>query len=721
MNPFKKVLILLFAVLLSFRTFAETPPTEGMWIPLLLKELNITDMQSKGLKLSAEDIYAVNKSSLKDAIISFGGFCTGSVISPEGLLITNHHCGYGQIQQHSSVEHDYLTDGFWAMQKKDELPNPGLTATFIVRIEDVTEKVLNGTNPQQDEAERSRIVSANISDIEAKSVEGTEYKAKIKDFFYGNEYYMFITETFRDIRMVGAPPSAIGKFGGDTDNWMWPRHTGDFSIFRIYANKDNKPADYAEDNVPYKPKNFLKVNLAPKQKGDFTMVFGFPGRTEEYLSSYAVKHIYSVSNPAKIKIRERRLEIMRGEMAKSDAVRIQYAAKYAQISNYHKKWIGENRGLKKLDAINRKREIESRFSKWIAENPDRNEKYGGILPRFKEIYDDLDALSISRDYVNEAGFGIEMVGLAFRLQRLVETAKNGGTEAEVKAEIGKARDRADAHFKDYFQPIDRVAMTDMLRMYYQDIRKEDHPDVMKTIESKYKGNFDAYTSDVFKKSVFASREKTMAALDKFNWKKMEADPGYQLMNSIIGNFREKIAPQLYDYLAQIDKLNRSYVKGLREMMTDKVFYPDANSTLRLTYGQVDDYKPADGVFYKHYTSLSGIMDKNASGEEDYIVPDRLRKLWAEKDFGPYAENGEIVVCFTGSNHTTGGNSGSPVLNGKGELIGVNFDRNWEGTMSDIMYDPDRCRNIAVDMRYVLFVVDRYAGASHLVKELSLVQ
>ncbi|MER2999594.1 S46 family peptidase [Pontibacter populi] len=699
-------------------------PDEGMWLPMLLKQLNESDMQKKGLKLSAEDIYSVNQSSLKDAIVSFGGFCTGEMISPEGLLLTNHHCGYGQIQQHSTVENDYLTKGFWAMTKEQELPNPGLTATFIVRMEDVTKQILAGADAAKTEAEREAIIQKNITKVAKEATAGTHYDAVIKPYFYGNEYYMYITETFKDIRMVGAPPSSIGKFGGDTDNWMWPRHTGDFSLFRIYAGPNNEPAEYSPNNKPYKPKHHLPISLSGVKENDFTMVFGFPGRTNEYLTSHAIEEIYEVSNPAKIKIRDTKLQILDKDMKASDAVRIQYAAKYASIANYWKKWIGENRGLRKANAIEKKKELEAQFVNWVNADPARKQEYGNLMAEFEKNYKTLDGITISRDYIMEAANGVELIRYASGFGKLQEMIAAKAPQAEINSQVEKLEKGAAGFFKNYNAPTDKKVFAALMGMYYNDLDKKLLPEAVRTAGVKAKGDFSNLADEIYSKSQLTSEagvKKLLADVKAGKTNTLKNDPAFALANAIDTHYRTQVLPT---YTAVNDNLNllyRKYITGLRAMQQDKKFYPDANSTLRVAYGKVEPYEPLDGVQYNCYTTLEGIMEKAAmEGIEDYVIPEKLRELYEKKDYGQYGVNGELPVAFIASNHTTGGNSGSPVINANGQLIGTNFDRNWEGTMSDIAYNPDQVRNIAVDARYMLFIVDKFAGAGHLVKEMTLV-
>lgn len=707
---------------ITFQVKAD-PPKEGMWIPLLLDQLNISDMQSLGCRLSAEDIYSVNQGSLKDAIVSFGGGCTGSIISPEGLLLTNHHCGYSRIQSHSSVENDYLTNGFWAMSKSEELANPGLYVTFIVRIEDVTEKVLAGLDGTETEKYRYMSIEEKILELETAVSKESHYEAVVVPFYQGNQYYLFVTETFRDIRLVGAPPSAIGKFGGDTDNWMWPRHTGDFSLFRVYASPENLPAEYSEENVPYKPKHFLPISLDGVKEGDFTMVFGFPGRTQEYLTSWGVDQVMNLSDPAKIKIRGMRLSVIEADMKTSDKIRIQYASKQSSISNGYKKWQGEIRGLKKLKAVEKKREIETAFQAWADKD---QKKYQGLLPAFEATYRNMKATRMGYDYFNEAAYGIELVAFVSRFYRLSSFSRVDSYTDESLNDMAKELVRSvESFFKDYNQPTDRKLFPQLLQTYRDDLPESLWPSIFDHVKSKFKGDFKKYADHVYSKSMFLKKESLIAFLNSYSkksLKKLKSDPAFQLMESFIDLYKEKISPVINESMNQIDSLNRVYMKALMEMSPDKVFYSDANSTMRISYGQVDDYEPRDGVRYDFSTNLDGIIEKSKmTGVDDYVIPAKLKELHASGDYAPYGANGEMPVCFIASNHTTGGNSGSPVLNADGYLIGLNFDRNWEGTMSDIMYDPDRVRNISVDIRYVVFIIDKFAGARNIIHEISLMK
>lgn len=709
-----KKLVALFV--LSVALWLPSKAEEGMWIPMLLQQLNEAEMQDMGLELTAEDIYSVNQSSLKDAIVHFGGGCTAEIISDQGLLLTNHHCGYGQIQSHSSVEHDYLTDGFWAKKRSEELSNPGLTATFIKYMKDVSVEVTEGVTADMSETDRQKKIKENIEAIRTKEVEGTHYETVIRPFFKGNKYYMFVTETYKDVRLVGAPPSSIGKYGSDTDNWVWPRHTGDFSIFRIYADKDNMPAEYSEDNVPYTPAHSLEISLNGVQEDDFTMVFGFPGSTNEYLPSHAIRQISEVLNPAKINIRETSLNIMDAEMRKSDEIRIKYAAKYARVANYYKKWIGENTGLKETNAIAKKEKNEMAFQNIVNSNP-KFANYKNLLSDFEKQYQAREELALARDYFVE----IYYYGIGFT--RFASGA-NAFMESGEQEDLDKFIASAERQFKDYDAYTDEKITAALLKMYEKNVARL-KPSILAEIKKNYKGDFKAYAKHVFEKSVLVDRKK-FGALKKASTKKatkmLRKDPAYQLTKGLNDYYRASIYNDYYAINDELDKLGRTYMKALMEVFPNKAYYPDANSTLRLTYGKVKAYAPKDAVDYHYMTYMDGVMEKYIPGDYEFDLPERLVKLYEKKSYGQYAdENGKMPVCFISTNHTTGGNSGSPALNGKGQLVGLNFDRAWEGTMSDINYDSSRCRNIMVDIRYVLFIVDRFAGASYLVDEMKIVK
>ncbi len=713
----RSFLLVLLSLFITTSAYAD----EGMWIPLLLKKYNIEQMQAKGFKLTAEDVYSINKTSLKDAVMIFGGGCTGELISDQGLLITNYHCGYRSIQKHSSIDHDYLTDGFWAMSKDEELPNPGLTVTFLKRIEDVTDKVLKGVTDQTPGDEREKIIKKNIAGIKKEATKDNNYQAVVKPFFYGNQYFLFLNEIFKDVRLVGAPPSAIGKFGGDTDNWMWPRHTGDFSMFRIYANKDNKPAEFSKENVPYKPKKHFTISLKEVKKGDFTMVFGYPGSTYEYVPSYHLKMLTEYINPKLIDIRTKKLDIMNSYQEKDPKVRIQYAAKNASISNSWKRWIGEDKGLAKLNAIEKKQEFEKRFNEWCKQDAEREKKYGSLISEYKKVYDAYAPYRLARYYTSELVFrnGIEIASIAGAFGAFTDLPADRADKV-----INSLKKRTEQFYKDYFMPLDKDETVMLLDMYRKNVPAEFMPDIYSYIDKHFKGDTKKYTEYLFKKSAFTNKSSAEALLNnvsKKTTKKILEDQAYVLYSSFKNNYSNQILPEISKLKLQLNELNRKYMAAQMEFEKDKVFYPDANFTLRVTYGNVKGYTPRDAVYYEYKTTLKGIIEKDNPDIYDYNVPEKLKDLYKNKDYGQYEVDGTVPVCFIATNHTTGGNSGSPVLNAEGQLIGINFDRAWEGVMSDLMFNPKQCRNISLDMHYMLFLIDKFAGAGYLLDEMTIVR
>ena len=712
----------LIIVVALFLTFFRTEANEGMWLPLHIKRLNQVDMEKMGLKLSADEIYSVNNSSLKDAIASLGGFCTAEVISKEGLLLTNHHCAFGAIQSHSTVQNDYLSEGFWAATKEDEKPNEGLYARFLVKMEDVTKTILAGVNDSTSEDERKNIINNAIAALSASAKGDTHYDVEIKSFFEGNEYYMFLYETYNDVRLVGAPPSSIGKFGGDTDNWMWPRHTGDFALFRVYMSPDGKPADYAPENIPLKPKHHLPISLDGVQENDFAMVMGYPGSTDRYLTSFGVDMAVEQSNPIRVKIREKRLSILKKDMEANDDVRIKYASKYAGVSNYWKYYIGQSQGLKRLNVLQDKTEIEEEFKSWVNEKPERAAIYGDVLEDIEEAYGNIEANNVPHIYMLEAAFGTEILPFSFAFSGLKNLLDEKETSQEKIKELSASlREKAKKHFKNYNAPTDRKIVAALLKMYYEDVDPKKHPEVFKQIEGKYKGDFDKWADDLFANSMFDNKEAVEAFLDNPKSKVLEKDPAFQTTKSLMENYYMNVSPSLKGEYAVLEKANRLFVRGLREMNPDIDYYPNANSTLRLSFGDVGSYEPKDGVVYKHYTTLEGVMEKEVPDNEEFIVPEKLKALYKAKDYGRYGQGGEMVVGFITDNDITGGNSGSPVLNAHGELIGTAFDGNWEAMSGDIAFEPNLQRCISVDIRYVLFIIDKFAGAEHLVDEMTLVK
>ena len=709
-----KKLLRSLVLFVSFPIFAQQG---GMWVPSLLKGMNETEMKNLGMKMSVSDIYDVNKSSLKDAVPHFNGGCTSEVISPKGLLLTNHHCGYGEIQSHSTVDHDYLTEGFWAKTMADELPNPDLEVTFIIKIEDVTKQILEGVNELSTEAAKQAKIQENITKTQASFSKETWQENKIRTFYEGNQYLLFVTETYKDVRLVGAPPSSIGKFGSDTDNWVWPRHTGDFSLFRIYADKNNRPAAYSKDNVPYTPKHFFPISLDGVDTDDFTMVFGFPGRTQEYLPSFAVEQIVNELNPAKIEIRDQALKVADGYMRQDPAIKIQYASKFASIANYWKKWIGESQGLKKSNAVQIKKEYEKDFTTKVNQ-ANKQKEYGNLLPQFEKLYQEITPYALARDYFQEVALrNTELLLIGFQLYQLENVYKSRGAQS-FEDRKNNFIEAIAATYKDFNKEVDQDTFEKLIALYGTKAPAQLTPE---TIKNK---DYEKLTKEIYSQSALTSYEsfkKLLTGKPEEVIKKLNQDKGFLLAKSLGENYFQNIAPT-YDALnSEINALQRTYMKAQLEMYPNARIFPDANSTLRVTYGKVAGYEPKDAVTYDHVTYLDGMMEKYIPGDYEFDVPEKLRTLFETKDYGPYADKtGKLPINFIGTNHTTGGNSGSPAIDAYGNLIGLNFDRVWEGTMSDIHYDPAICRNIMVDMRYVLFVIDKYAGAKHLIDEMKIV-
>ncbi len=714
--------ILIISLSFLFLSQLQLRADEGMWIPLLLQSIE-GDMQAQGMKMSAEDIYSVNHSSLKDAVVLFGGGCTGELISDQGLLLTNHHCGRGNIRARSTLENNYLRDGFWATKKSDELPNPGLSVTFIVRMEDVTEQVLEGISDNMDEGRRNALIGQKSEALAQEAVKGSHYDAYVRPFYYGNAFYLIVTEKFSDVRLVGTPPDDIGKFGGDTDNWVWPRHTCDFSMFRIYADKDGKPADYSPENVPFKPRHSFPISLRDKKEGDFTLVFGFPGTTQEYLPAAAVKYIIEEEDPLKIGLRDLRLEVMNREMKADSAVFLQYASKQSGVANAWKKWKGEVLGLTKTNKLAVKKAYEAEFQKRVDANPEWKKKYGNILSDFESLYENYGPARTDILYFFEGAMSIEAVSWGNQVSELIRTMEKGdASDDKIKEIAEKLEQRSQSFFRDYSAVIDREIMGKILAQYQKDYAKDKLPDVFQTIDSKFGGNTQAYADDLFERSQFLDPARFESALGKLKLKKLLKDPLYQLVQSFVGPYPTTILPRYQAVAGELEPLNRLYMEAqLAVFGEEKAFYPDANSTLRVTYGKIEGFSPTDGVNYTHYTTLDGLITKNESGHDDFAMPKRLGELYKSGDFGRYAQDGKLWTCFLASNHTTGGNSGSPTIDAEGNLIGINFDRCWESTMSDISYDVSLCRNISVDIRFVLYIVDKYGNAGALLEEMKIVE
>lgn len=696
---------------------------EGMWIPLLVEKLNITDMQEKGLQLSAEDIYSVNKACLANAVVLFGRGCTGEVISSEGLVLTNYHCGFSRIQIHSSVERDYLTEGYWAYSKDKELPNGGLTVSFLKYMKDVTAEVLAGTESLSNEDLIRPVIVKNIREISAETIEGTHLKAEINSFFYGKNYYLFVYEVFRDIRLVGAPPSSIGKFGGDTDNWVWPRHTGDFALFRIYADSLNNPADFSPENVPYKPSKYFDISVKGVKEGDFTMVLGYPAKTEQYLISDELKLLSEKSLPKKIEVRETRLKIMDQAMQKNDTTRIKYADKYAGVSNAWKKWVGVMEGFNKFGVIHLKEKEEAEFINWLNKNETYRSNYGNILPDLKKIYLEIADFYIANDFGYEAVMGTEAMNFVSKFLVLL-TLDSKTQKDEINKTIAALKNQTNGFFKNYDISVDKQVFPRMLELYYENVDSIFHPALYQEIKTKYNRNFDAYANHVFSNSVFVDKNKLLDLLNDYNKKsekKIFNDPLLHIFNSFSTIFYFTVNPEFERLSDELDQLYSKYIEALFVQYPDSLFYPDANFTMRVAYGNVKGYSPFDAVNYSHSTTLKGVIEKENPEVYDYIVPEKLKSLYYNKDFGTYGMDTVMPLSFIATNHTSGGNSGSPVLNAKGQLIGINFDRNWEGTMSDYNYDLAVCRNITLDIRYVLFIIDKFAGATNIIEELNIAE
>ena len=717
----KKLLSIIF---LSVLTFSLVKADEGMWLPQLLQSMNESDMKDCGLQLTAQDLYDVNNSSLKDAIVALnGGMCTGEMISSQGLMLTNHHCAFDVIQTHSTVANDYLTDGFWAMTRDEELPNEGFTVSFLVSIESVTDRVLENLG-EATESERNMQLRAIFDKIQLEKTDGTDYNARVRSFFGGNEFYLMTYITYNDVRLVGAPPSSIGKFGGDTDNWMWPRHTGDFSLFRVYCAPDGSPAEYSEENIPYTPKHHLPIQLDGVDNGDYTMIFGFPGSTDRFLTSFGVQQALEQSNPTIVQIRSEKLAIMKSGMDANKKTKIQYASKYAGTSNYWKYFIGQSKGLKRMRVYDKKVEIENEFTDWVNSGDDeRYEKYGNTLNLIEDAYEQNRKINIARTYLNEAIFqGAEIMYFSFLMNRQLVNIPTD--EKEKRKFMKEIRKEAKEFYKNYNSTIDEELFASMLEMYYYNVPKNQHPAVFKKIENQLFGfkslDFDYYAKNVFRRSIFSSKEKFMKFLDHPSKMKLERDPAYTTMMSIYDYYIENHYEKRKSVRSKLEEGNRLFIAGLREMNPDQKYYPDANSTMRVTYGNVGDYDPGNAMHYDFYTTIDGIIEKEDPTNDEFIVPEKLKELYEIGDYGQYGdENGNLRINFISNNDITGGNSGSPVINAWGEIVGTAFDGNWEAMSGDIAFENEIQRTISVDIRYTMFIIDKFAGATHLIDEMTI--
>lgn len=718
----KKIFLSLFIVM---SVVMNVRADEGMWIPMLLQN-NEKEMQEMGMNITVEDIYSINNSSMKDAVVLFGGGCTGEIVSDQGLLFTNHHCGFDWIQYHSTVEHDYLTDGFWAMSFEEELPCPGLTAVMLKKMEDVTDRVLEGVERFTTNEERAELVQNNINKIKAEAKAATDYEVEITSFYHGNKYYMIYNEVFKDVRMVGTPPSNIGKFGGDTDNWVWPRHTGDFSVFRIYVSPDGKAVEYSEDNVPYKPNYHFPISLKGVEEGDFTFVFGYPARTNEYLPAVAVDQETNVIYPVSVDLRGKILDIYNKYQEKDPKVRIQYASKHAGLGNGWKKWMGVIEGINNFKGVEKKKAFDKAFTKWAYQSRARG-AYLELIKEFDRVYAKYEPYRLATTYLSETVLQIEVLTFAANFNRLANVTKDTPQE-EIDMLIADAKEAAKVFFKDYYKPIDEEVAAMVLQEYIDNQPEDFRPELLNNIVDNY-ADVQAYVEELFAKTMFTSEEDVYTFLDGFKAskaKKLAKDPALMAYNDVMAFYFEKVRTTSVELNREIADLQRIFMRGQMELYAeqnpDKMIYPDANFTLRVTYGKVGGFSPRDAVRYNYYTTLDGIMQKENPNIYDYVVTDRLRELYENKDYGRYADkDGSMHVAFIAGNHTTGGNSGSPILNADGHLLGLNFDRTWEGTMSDLIYDPSICKNISVDVRYVLFIIDKYAGATHLIEEMTIVE
>ncbi|MCX6172592.1 MAG: S46 family peptidase [Flavobacterium sp.] len=688
----------------------------GMWIPSLLKGMNESEMKKLGMKISAEDIYSINHSSLKDAVPQFDGGCTAEVISDKGLILTNHHCGFDAIQNHSSVEHDYLTDGFWAYKMEEELSNKDMVVTFVVRIEDITTKVLEDLTSLSNEQDKQKKIQQNISDLNKSLPKESWQENSIKTFYDGNQYLLFVTETYKDIRLVGAPPSSIGKFGSDTDNWVWPRHTGDFSLFRIYADKNNRPAEFSIDNVPYKPKYFFPISIKGIKENDFTMVMGYPGRTQEYLPSFAVEQIMNTLNPAKIEVREDALKVQDGFMRKDNAIKIQYASKYAGVANYWKKWIGETKGLKKSNAIAIKQQFEKDFQEKVIK-AEKQAAYGNLLNDFEKNYSEIKDYALAKDLFTEVALrNSELLQNGYRLYQLEQVLKTKGEQAFTDRKTNLSKGIFD-FYKDYNVVVDKNVFEQLIAIYAKSQPSQFLPTELKNLNASQLTNTIYATTKLTKLEDFRNllEGDTKSVIEKIN-----ADKGYQVLKAMADTHTKNVLPKYDELNFKNSATQRTYMKAILELFPNNRIFPDANSTLRVTYGKVKGYKPNDAITYEPFTYLDGVMEKYVPGDYEFDVPKKLIDLYNAKDYGVYGVKDKMPVAFIATNHTTGGNSGSPALDAKGNLIGLNFDRVWEGTMSDIFYSPEICRNIMVDIRYVLFIVDKFANAENLINEMKII-
>lgn len=719
----KKFLLVVFALLSISMVRAD----EGMWLLSRLKQDNIDKMQEMGFKLTAEDIYSVNQPGIKDAIVGLGKagrpfrhFCSGEIISPQGLMLTNHHCGFDAIQSHSSVEHDYLSDGFWAYKMEDELTNPGVTASILERMEDVTDRMNAVLKDDMSEMDRNIAIDSMAGVIIKEATKDTDLSGQVQAMFEGNQFFLFLYTIYKDVRLVGAPPQSMGKFGGDTDNWVWPRHTADFSMFRIYTGPDGRPAEYSKDNVPLKPKHYLPVSAKGVEDGDFAMILGFPGTTDRYTTSYGLQNTMDVTNDIRYKVRTEKLDIMREEMAKSPKTRIQYASKYASCANYWKYSLEQNKALKQLNTIGNKEAVEDDFTAWVNADNGRKAKYGEVLATIKNGYGDMQKYSAAQVYLQEALAGPEAHMFAYRAARILSDYCDKNTKAEDKTEIKNALlEAGKAFYKDFNTEVDSRLFASLFKIYSEKVDPDLHPEIIDLINKKYKGDYRKFADELRNKSVFMSEEAFDAFMEKPDCKKLEKDLAY-ISGKSFYEMWIKLSAYTSELNEKITRNDRLFVKGLMEMSPEKKWAPNANSTIRLTYGKVRSYKPRDAVFYDYYTTLTGVIEKEGPAGGEFEVPARLKELYAKKDFAPYGTD-NVVTCFITDNDITGGNSGSGVINANGELIGAAFDGNSEAMSGDVDFEENLQRCINLDTRYMLWIVDKFAGAKNLIEEMTIVK
>ncbi len=719
LNMTNKIIIVLLLFLLGLQP--QLKADEGMWLPFMIDPLLHEKMQEMGLVLTPEQIFSINESSLKDAIVIFGGGCTGEIISEQGLLLTNHHCGYGRIQAHSTPENDILTDGFWAMTRDEELPNPGLSVSFLVNVADVTNEVLDELNDDMNRQQRDAAIRRVSNRLVSEATEDTHYIANVRAMYAGNEFYLFVYERFNDVRMVGVPPSSIGKFGGDTDNWMWPRQTGDFALFRVYTAPDGTPAEYSPENIPLQPRHHLPVSIRGVREGDFTMVLGFPGSTDRYLTSMGINFKLENEFPVRIDIRRKKLDIIEAAMAESDEIRIKYASKQSGISNYWKNFIGMSTALERLNVAETKKELENEFKAWVEEDVSRKQEYGEVMNIFARAYEGYKGFHSHNFIFFEAIFtGPDLIRTALGYRTLERLLKEKAGPEEIQNEIDRLQASVERIYRNYDKGVDQELWAAMMEVYNRKVPNHLKPDIFNEVQRRFRGDFNRFASEVYRKSVFASAANLENFLAKPSLRRLQNDWVFRMAVALFENYTG-IQEQMMEYDDMLAEANRLFIRGLRSMDPDRLFYPDANSTMRFTYGSVGGYHPADAVYYDYVTTTQGVIEKKDPNHHEFVVPEKLVQLIKNRDFGEYGNGETMIVNFIANNDITGGNSGSPVLDGEGNLIGLAFDGNWEAMSGDILFEHETQRCINVDARYILFIIDKFAGAHHLIDEMTIIR